>query len=101
MNETPLIEKIQKSFTTQATEFETDKLNFTKQEYLDDIIRSIGLPGTERVLEVASGTCACGRAIAPYVHQVTCVDATPYACDETGRGGKRRTFKHSICRRTC
>lgn len=77
MNENPLIEKIHKSFTTQAAGFETDKMSFTKQEYLDDTVRSIELLETDKVLEVASGTCACGRAIAPHVCQVTCVDATP------------------------
>lgn len=77
MNENSLIEKIHKSFTTQAAGFETDKMNFTKQEYLDDTVRSIGLPEADRVREAASGTCACRRAVASHVHQVTCVDAAP------------------------
>lgn len=77
MSENSLIEKIHKSFTTQAAGFETDKMNFTKQEYLDDTVRSIGLPEADRVREAASGTCACRRAVASHVHQVTCVDAAP------------------------
>ena len=31
---------------------------------------------TDIVLEVAAGTCACGRAIAPYAAKVTCLDMT-------------------------
>lgn len=32
---------------------------------------------TDHVLEVAAGTCICGRAFAPFVHEVICLDVTP------------------------
>lgn len=69
--------RIQNSFTIQAENFESPDMNFSKQEYLNYTIKSI-VPGQgDNVLEVAAGTCACGRAIAPFVNSVTCVDATP------------------------
>lgn len=93
MNENSLIEKIHKSFTTQAAGFETDKMNFTKQEYLDDTVRSIGLPEADRVREAASGTCACRWAVASHVHQVTCVDAAPAMLAAGGLRRKKADFQ--------
>lgn len=52
-------------------------MSFSKQEYLDYTVNAIGLNETDVVLEVAAGTCACGRAIAPNVSDVICIDATP------------------------
>ena len=68
---------IQKSFTVQAQNFENKRLNFSKQEYLDYIVQSINLTKNDCVLEAAAGTCICGRAVAPFVKSVTCLDATP------------------------
>lgn len=75
-NKKDIISKIQKSFTVQAKEFENKKMSFSKQEYLDYTIKAIGLKKTDKVLEVAAGTCVTGRAIEPFVSEVTCVDAT-------------------------
>lgn len=72
-----IIKKIQKSFTAQADNFESKNMNFSKQEYLDYTIKSIGACKTDHVLEVAAGTCVCGRSIANKVTSVTCLDATP------------------------
>ena len=77
MSEKQLIDKIKKSFSTQAENFENRAMNFSKQEYLDYTVKTIDLQETDHVLEVASGTCACGRSIAPHVQSVTCVDTTP------------------------
>ena len=68
---------IQKAFTIQAAGFESKKMNFKKQEYLDYAIKKISPEKTDSVLEVAAGTCVCGRAIAPYAKQVVCLDMTP------------------------
>ncbi len=68
---------IQKSFTGQARNFENKNMNFSKQEYLDYTVRCMNLSPRDCVLEAASGTCACGRAIAPFVQSVVCLDATP------------------------
>lgn len=71
------MEKINSSFTDQAKAFENTNMNFSKKEYLDYTMRAIGAAKTDRVLELASGTCVCGRTIAPMVQSVTCLDATP------------------------
>lgn len=70
-------EEIQKAFTEQAVRFESNKMNFSKQEYLDYTITQMEPKASDRVLEVAAGTCICGRAIAPYAGHVTCLDMTP------------------------
>ena len=48
----------------------------SKAEYTDYLIRSIQAKGNEHALEVAAGTCICGRAVAPYVKDITCLDLT-------------------------
>lgn len=68
---------IQKAFTEQASGFESSKMNFTKQEYLDYTIEKMNPTPKDFVLEVAAGTCACGRSIAPHTRFVTCLDMTP------------------------
>ena len=52
-------------------------MSFSKQEYLDYTISKIAPSKSDIVLEVAAGTCICGRAIAPYAQNVTCLDMTP------------------------
>lgn len=48
----------------------------SKAEYTDYLIQRIGANGKEHVLEVAAGTCICGRALAPFVKDSTCLDLT-------------------------
>ena len=78
------LEAIRASFGVQARAFESGKMNFSKKEYLDYTLACIAAQAGEDVLEVAAGTCACGRALAPYARSVTCLDATP-AMLEVGR----------------
>ena len=48
----------------------------SKVEYTDYLIQKIAATGEEHALEVAAGTCICGRALAPYVKDITCLDMT-------------------------
>lgn len=64
-------EKIQNAFTIQSEHFETHKANFTKKEYLDYVISEVQPQETDSVLEVAAGTCICGRSFSPHVGQVS------------------------------
>ena len=53
------------------------------------------------VLEVAAGTCICGRALAPYVESVICLDATPAMLEkgkeEAGKAGiSNISFKEGL-----
>ena len=62
------------SFKKQAEKFAT--YHMSKVEYTDYLIREIGAKGDEHVLETAAGTCICGRALAPFVKDITCLDLT-------------------------
>lgn len=75
------LSEIQKSFTTQAQNFERKGLNISKQEYLDYTVQSIDLSPDDNFLDAAAGTCICGRAAAPYVRSVTCLDSTKAMLD--------------------
>ena len=78
------LEKINRSFEVQAPNFESREVNFSKEEYLSYAV-SAAAPGPgDTVLEAAAGTCACGRAFAPLVRTVVCLDATE-AMLEVGR----------------
>ena len=70
------LETINRSFTVQAPDFDSKSVNFTKKEYLEYTVDAAGPAGTDMVLEVAAGTCACGQAFASLVHTVVCLDAT-------------------------
>lgn len=62
------------SFKKQAEKFVA--YHMSKTEYSDYLIKRIGAKGTEHALEVAAGTCICGRALAPFVKDITCLDLT-------------------------
>lgn len=47
------------------------------------------------MLEVAAGTCACGRAVAPNARSVTCLDMTP-AMLEAGRTEAEKESLHNM-----
>ena len=65
---------VQQSFRKQADKFAV--YHMSKAEYTDYLIRKIGATGNEHALEVAAGTCICGRALAPFVKDITCLDLT-------------------------
>lgn len=65
---------VKSSFKIQAEKFAT--YHMSKAEYTDYLIGRIGAKGKEHALEVAAGTCICGRALVPYVGDITCLDLT-------------------------
>lgn len=65
---------VKQSFKKQAEKFAT--YHMSKAEYTDYLIERIGAKGNEHALEVAAGTCICGRALAPFVKDITCLDLT-------------------------
>ena len=72
-DETGKYRKIRRSFETQALEFESKALNFSKEEYLEYALTEIEPAPSDDALEVAAGTCACGRSFAPRVRTVVCL----------------------------
>lgn len=79
------IEEIRSSFSAQAKDFESERMNFSKQEYLDYTIQAIQAQKTDALLDAAAGTGACGRSLSPLVASVVCLDATA-AMLQQGRG---------------
>ena len=65
---------VKQSFKKQAEKFAA--YHMSKAEYTDYLIQKIGAKGNEHALEVAAGTCICGRALAPFVKDITCLDLT-------------------------
>lgn len=55
------IELIHRSFKIQALSFNSASMNFTGKDYPDDTISSVQPKETDIMLEIAAGTCACGR----------------------------------------
>ena len=78
---------INHSFEIQAENFESTELNFTKEGYLNYILSCVVPHKQDIILEVAAGTCACGRSFAPLAHTVVCLDATHPSAD----GWKRKS----------
>lgn len=70
------IETVRREFTKQAKNFDSYQTIFSKEEFNALAIEQMRLTGKERALEVAAGTCAFGRAIAPHVAHITESDTT-------------------------
>lgn len=87
------IEKVKREFTKQAKGFEAYQTIFSKENFNAMAIEKMCLTGKERVLEVAAGTCAFGRAIAPHVARITELDAT----EAMLRVGQTQGEKAGIC----
>lgn len=68
--------QIQKAFARQAAGFESRNMNFSKRDYLDYAVACAAPEPSDALLEVAAGTCVCGRAFAPRVRSVVCLDMT-------------------------
>lgn len=84
--------KVQKSFSIQAEKFAS--YHMSNAEYTDYLIDKIGARGDEKVLEVAAGTCVCGRALAPCVREVTCLDLTEAMLEQGERLAARDKIKN-------
>lgn len=70
------LKTINDAFASQAAGFDDTEYHLSKSDFLAYMIRKIKPESADNILEVAAGTCICGRAIAPYVHHVVCLDAT-------------------------
>lgn len=86
------INKIIAEFTKQAETFNEYQKAFSKEEYNDFALSNMHLDGSENVLEVAAGTCAFGRLVAPHVRHVTEFDVTEAMLDV----GKKEADKVGI-----
>ena len=83
---------IKQSFKKQAEKFAT--YHMSKAEYTDYLIQRIGAKGNEHALEVAAGTCICGRALAPFVKDIICLDLTKEMLAEGKKLAKESHIKN-------
>lgn len=67
---------IQQSFSEQAGGFNSKSYHLSKAEYENYMIEKTAPAKEDTVLEVAAGTCICGRAFAHQAAHVICLDAT-------------------------
>ncbi len=92
---------INKSFEIQAENFESRSLNFTKEDYLNYTINSVEPQKEDIMLEVASGTCICGRSFAPNVKNVVCLDATESMLKVGKKESENQNFNNMIFVKGC
>lgn len=72
---------ILKAFSSQAAKFDAYQNNMFKNAFCEKAIAAMRFLGDESVLEVAAGTCAFGRMIAPSVKSVVELDLTEAMLD--------------------
>jgi ubiquinone/menaquinone biosynthesis C-methylase UbiE len=68
---------VEQQFARQAPGFGQEGLTLTNQEYLAWMVDTLDPHPHDAVLDVAAGTGHLGRAIAPRVRCVVCLDLTP------------------------
>ncbi len=85
------INQIHESFAQQAETFDSTPMNVQRREHMAHVIDILSPLERDSILEVAAGTCACGRAFAESAAIVTCLDTTPEMLEvgreEAGKSG--------------
>lgn len=85
-------EEVKKSFSIQAEKFAT--YHMSKSEYTDYLVERVGAKGNEHVLEVAAGTCICGRALASHVRDIVCLDLTEAMLEQGKKLAEKELIKN-------
>ena len=83
---------VKQSFKKQAEKFAAYYMS--KTEYTDYLVKRIGAKGNEHALDVAAGTCICGRALAPFVKDITCLDLTEEMLAQGKKLAEERQIKN-------
>ncbi|NLD59772.1 MAG: methyltransferase domain-containing protein [Clostridiales bacterium] len=92
------IEKIRDAFTRQAEKFDEYQKSLSPEEHMRLVVEQMALTGEESALEVAAGTCAFGRAIAPHVKRIVELDATDAMLAVGRREGERAGIRNAVYR---
>ncbi len=71
------IDQVHESFAQQSETFDVTKMNVYRREHMAHVIDILSPLDKDSILEVAAGTCACGRTFADAAAVVTCLDTTP------------------------
>ena len=86
------LERVRRSFATQADWYAGPVLPLTTEALNDWIRDSLPRGGVEVALDVAAGTGVLSRTVAPFAEQVVALDATP----EMIRKGRQMTEREGI-----
>ena len=89
------LKEVRQSFSIQACGFENIS-NFTDESYMEHIRGCISPGRGNSILEVASGTCLCGRSLAPYVKTVVSLDATPAMLEKGKAEAEKRSLDNMV-----
>jgi ubiquinone/menaquinone biosynthesis C-methylase UbiE len=80
---------VEQQFARQAPGFGQEGLTLTNRDYLTWMVDALDPDPHDAVLDVAAGTGHLGRAIAPRVRCVVCLDLTPDMLHEGERAARR------------
>jgi ubiquinone/menaquinone biosynthesis C-methylase UbiE len=80
---------VEQQFARQAPGFGQEGLTLTNRHYLAWIVDTLEPDPHDAVLDVAAGTGHLGRAIAPRVRRVVCLDLTPDMLHEGEQAAQR------------
>lgn len=89
------IDLVKREFTRQAAGFDAYQATDAKTAFNLHAIDHMRLTGQENVLEVAAGTCAFERMIAPHVQHITELDATSAMLSIGRRENERAGVKNA------
>lgn len=89
------LKEVQQSFSIQACGFENIS-NFTDKSYMEHIRDCISPSKADSIIEVAAGTCLCGRSLAPYVKTVVSLDATPAMLEKGKVEAEKRSLDNMV-----
>jgi ubiquinone/menaquinone biosynthesis C-methylase UbiE len=80
---------VKQQFARQASGFGREGLTLTNREHLAWMVDALDLDSHDTVLDVAAGTGHLGRAVAPRVRRVVCLDLTPDMLREGEQAAQR------------
>jgi ubiquinone/menaquinone biosynthesis C-methylase UbiE len=80
---------VEQQFARQAPGFGQEGLTLTNRDHLAWMVNTLELGPHDTVLDVAAGTGHLGRAIAPRVRHVDCLDLTPDMMQEGEQAARR------------
>src|SRR5215210_334551 len=85
---------VEQQFVRQAPGFGQEGLTLTNRDYLAWMVDTLDPNPHDAVLDVAAGTGHLGRAIAPRVRCVVCLDLTPAMLHEGEQAAQREGLTH-------
>ncbi len=90
------LDQIHKSFAQQSETFDVTRMNVYRRKHMEHMIDVLSPLDETSILEVAAGTCACGRALAESADVVTCLDTTPEMLEVGKKAAKESNLSNLV-----